>query len=202
MRRLTALVACLAVVAVPLAGCGSKAPGVPKRDASELIRLLRKVQAASDDPQRCNELAADVARVSAKVGSLPSKVDADVRSSLDNGAKNLADAARTQCQNTQTTTTATTPTATTPTQTIPPPSTATTPPPSTATTPPPSTATTPPPTVPPATTPGTGGTGPGNGNGNGNGNGIGPQGQGKVAAQRGHGHKKEKRKGKKGGKHK
>jgi predicted small secreted protein len=152
MRRLTALAACLAVVAVPVAGCGNKEPGIGKSDASELTHLLRKVQAAADDPQRCDELAARVAVFRAKVRALPSKVDADVRDSLRNGAKNLAESARSQCENAQTTPTDTTPTETTPTETVPP---------TTATVP------------PPPTTPGTGGTGPGTGNGNGQGNGNG-----------------------------
>jgi hypothetical protein len=169
MRRLTALAACVAVTALPLAGCGNKAPGLAKRDASELIRLLRRAQAASDDPARCNELLATISTVRAKVQALPPNVDSGVRESLSNGVDNLAQSARANCQPTNTAT------QTTPTQTIPttpPPPTATIPPPTTATTPPPTTATTPPPTVPP-TTPGTGGTGPGNGNGSGNGNGNG-----------------------------
>ncbi len=179
-RRLTALATCLAVVAVPLAGCGEEEPGVAKRDASELIRLLRKVQAASDDPQRCDELAADIDAVRVKVRALPSKVDPDVRESLRTGLKNLAESARAQCENAQTTPTETTPTETTPTETVPPVTTETTPPPTTEptpppppteTTPPPTTETTPPPpTTPPApTTPDTGGTGPGNSGGAGKG---------------------------------
>jgi predicted small secreted protein len=191
MRRLTALAACLAVAAVPLAGCGNKQPGIGKRDASELTRLLRKVQAASDDPQRCNELAARVADVRAKIRALPSKVDADVRDSLRNGAKNLAESARAQCENAQTTPTATTPTETTPTETAPPTTQTVTPPPTTQTTPPPSTATTPPPTSPPPTAPGTGGTGPGTGNGNGQGNANG-QGKGVGKKPKGKKHKKPK----------
>jgi hypothetical protein len=190
MRRLTALAACIGVVAVPLAGCGNKDPGIGKRDASELTRLLRKVQAASDDPQRCDELAAGIVAVRAKVRQLPAKVDSDVRESLRNGVKNLTDSARAQCAKTKTTPTQTTPTETTPTETVPPVPTETTPPPSTATTPPPPPSqTTPPPTnIPPIpTTPGTGGTGPGNGNGNGQGNANGQgKGVGKDKPTRGH----------------
>jgi predicted small secreted protein len=196
-RRLTALAACVAVVALPLAGCGNKQPGIGKHDASELTRLLRKVQAASDDPQRCDELAARVAAVRAKIRGLPSKVDADVRESLRNGAKNLAQSASDQCQNAQTTTT-TTPTATTPVPTVPPTTQTVTPPPTTQTTPPPSTATTPPPTTPPATTPGTGGTGPGagTGNGQGNANGQGARAGKKPKGKRGKGPKGKGPKGK------
>jgi hypothetical protein len=199
MRRLTALGACLSVVAVPLAGCGDKEPGIAKRDASELVRQLRRVQALSDDPQRCDDLAAAIDDVRVKVRGLPSKVDADVRESLRNGVKNLDESAQAQCEDTETTPTEPTTTETTPTETIPPPPTETTPPPTTPpTTPPP---TTPPPTTPPPTnippvptTPETGGQGPGNGNGNGNG-------QGKVKGKKkdkgpgdphGHGGKKKK----------
>lgn len=181
MRRLTALAACLAVAAVPLAGCGNKQPGLSKHDASELTRLLRKVQSASDDPQKCDLLAARVALVRVKVRQLPSKVDADVRESLRNGADNLAQSARAQCQNAQTTTTPTIPTNTTPTVTVPP-TTQTVPTPTTQTAPPPQTTTTPTATTPtPPTTPGTGGTGPGTGNGNGQGA---VNGQGKGAGKK------------------
>jgi hypothetical protein len=179
MRRLTALAACVAVTALPLAGCGNKAPGLAKRDASELIRLLRRAQAASDDPARCNELLATISTVRAKVQALPTDVDSGVRESLSSGVDNLAQSARANCQATKTTPTQTTPTQTQTIPTTPPPTTRTIPPPRTATTPPPTTATTPPPTVPP-TTPGTGGTGPGNGNGNGKGPGAGGGGGGKV----------------------
>jgi cell division septation protein DedD len=193
IRRLTALAACLAVFAVPLAGCGEKDPGIGKSDASELTHLLRKVQAAADDPQRCDELAARVALVRAKVRALPSKVDADVRDSLRNGAKNLAESARAQCENAQTTPTETTPTETTPTETVPPTTQTVTPPPTTQTTPP-QTATTPPATTPvPPTTPGTGGTGPGTGNGNGQGNANGEgKGVGKKPKEKKHKKGKEK----------
>jgi hypothetical protein len=178
MRRFTALAACLAVLAVPLAGCGEEEPGIGKRDANELTRQLRKVQALSDDPQRCDDLAAAIVVVRAQVRDLPSRVDADVRESLSNGVRNLAASARAQCEDAQTTNTETTPTETTPTETVPPVTTETVPPPTTETTPPPpppSTETTPPPTnIPPVpTTPETGGQGPGNGNGNANGQGKG-----------------------------
>jgi hypothetical protein len=157
-------VACLALAFVPLAlaGCGDKAPGIPRSDAADLIGLLKKAQDESDDPQRCDELLATVREIAAKVRDLPSKTDADVRDSLANGVRNLAESSRRQCEETQTTTT-TTPTVPT-TETAPPPTTETIPPPTTETTPPPTTETTPPPTTPPVpTTPDTGGTDPGNG---------------------------------------
>jgi hypothetical protein len=166
-RKLTALAATLAVLALPLAGCGSKAPGIPRSDATELIRLLRKAQAASDNPQqRCDELLATVSKLAQRVAALPSNIDRDVRDTLANGVKNLATSSASLCQQTQTTTTTTPTVPTVPTTpTTPPPTTQTIPPPTTQTTPPPTTQTTPPPTTP--TTPGTGGTGPGNGNGTG-----------------------------------
>lgn len=167
-RRLTALAASLVLAAVPLAGCGDKAPGIPRGDAAEMVNLLKQVQVESDDPQRCDELLASIRALAAKVRSLPSSTDADVRDTLSSGVRNLASSARAQCDGTQTTETV--PTQTVTTETVPPPTTETTPPPTTETTPPPTTETTPPPTTPPTpTTPDTGGTGPGNGNGNGNG---------------------------------
>jgi hypothetical protein len=173
MRRFTALAAGLALAVVPLAGCGDKAPGIPRGDATALVRELKQIQVLSDDPQRCDDLIAAIQDLAAKVRALPSSTDRDVRDTLANGVRNLAESARVQCQGTQTTPTVTTPTVTT--ETVPPPTTETTPPPTTETTPPPTTQTTPPPTsVPTPTTPGTGGQGPGNsGNGNGNGNGTG-----------------------------
>jgi hypothetical protein len=193
-RRLTPLAACLALAAFPLAGCGKKEPGIPRSDASELIKLLQTAREQADDPQKCNDLLATIRDIRAKVRDLPSKTDSDVRDSLSNGVRNLAASASSQCSqentNTNTTPTETTPTETTPTQTTPPP---TTPPPTTPppTTPPP-TQTTPTPPVP--TTPGTGGT-PGNGNGNGNGKGNGKKKKLEGAGGghgHGHGHGKDK----------
>jgi hypothetical protein len=164
-RRLTALGLALAALALPLAGCGDNPPGLSKKDANELTRLLRKAQTASDNPeQQCDTLLAAVAKLNERVAALPSKVDKDVRDSLQNGVKNLGDKSNSLCSQQKTPTT----TSTTPTETIP-----TTPPPTTPTIPP-TTPTTPPPTqnppptqTPPQTTPGSGGTGPGNGNGGG-----------------------------------
>jgi hypothetical protein len=170
-RRLTALAASAVLLALPVAGCGDKAPGIPKRDASELIRLLKKAQTASDNPeQRCDTLLASVAKLDQKVTALPSNVDKDVRDSLANGVRNLRAKSESLCNQAKTpTTTTTTPTTTIP--TTPPPTTQTIPPQTTPTTPP-HTQTIPPQTTPPQTTPG-GGTSPGNGNGNGNGSGNG-----------------------------
>jgi hypothetical protein len=175
-RRLTALAATLAIAALPLAGCGDNPPGLSKKDAAELVRLLRKAQTASDNPeQQCDTLLAAVAKLNERVNALPSKVDKDVRDSLQNGVKNLSDQSSSLCSQQQTpTTTTTTPTTTVP--TTPPPTTQTIPTP-THTTPPPTQ--NPPPTqTPPPTTPGSGGTSPGNGNGTGGGDGGGGEGGG------------------------
>jgi hypothetical protein len=171
---MTALAASLLLVALPLAGCGDKAPGLSSKDANELTRLLRKAQTASDNPQhRCDTLLAAVAKLNEKVAALPSKVDKDVRDSLQNGVKNLSDQSNSLCSQQKTPTTTTT----TPTQTIPttPPPTTQTLPPQTHTTTPPQHTTPPPTQTPPPTeqNPGSGGTGPGKGNGGGNGNGNG-----------------------------
>jgi hypothetical protein len=170
-RRLTALAVSCALLALPVAGCGDKAPGLSKRDASELIRLLKKAQTASDNPeQHCDTLLASVAKLDQKVAALPSNVDKDVRDSLANGVRNLTAKSESLCNQTKTpTTTTTTPTTTIPT-TPPPTTTQTIPPRTTHTTPP---HTVPPQTTPPQTTPGSGGTSPGNGNGNGGGSGSG-----------------------------
>src|SRR3954451_23107493 len=171
-RSLTALALAIAALAVPLAGCGDTPPGLSNKDANELIRLLRKAQTASDNPeQRCDTLLAAVAKLNERGAALPSKVDKDVRDSLQNGVKNLADQSNSLCSQQKTpTTTTTTPTTTVP--TTPPPTTQTIPPP-THTTPPPTQTPPPPQTPPPTQTPGSGGTGPGNGTGNGNGDGGG-----------------------------
>jgi hypothetical protein len=170
-RRLTALAASLAIAALPLAGCGDTPPGLAKKDANELTRLLRKAQTASDNPeQRCDTLLAAVAKLNEKAAALPSKVDKDVRDSIQNGIKNLADQSNSLCSQQKTpTTTTTTPTTTVPTA---PPVTTQTLPPQTHTTPP-QTQEPPPTQAPPSTTPGNGGTPPGDGNGNGGGNGNG-----------------------------
>jgi hypothetical protein len=164
-RRLTALAACLVLAAVPLAGCGDKAPGIPRRDASELIALLKMAREEADNPsQQCDELLATVQQIEAKVGDLPSSVDSDVRDSLSNGVRNLAASAGQECSQTQTTpTTPTTPTVTETTPTTPTETTPTTPTETTPTTPTTPPATTPPTTTPTPTTPGTGGASPGNG---------------------------------------
>ena len=162
--RLGALAVSLAFLAIIVAGCGDKAPGIPKRDASELTRLLRKAQTASDNPEaQCDVLLATVTKLERKVAELPANVDSDVRDTLANGVRNLSESSTSLCQGTQTTPTTTTPPPTT--ETVPPPTTHTIPPPNTQTVPPPNTQTTPPTTTP--TVPETGGTGPGSGGGGG-----------------------------------
>lgn len=170
-RRLTIIAACAALAAVPLAGCGKKAPGIPRSNASELISLLRTAQRQADDPQKCESLLATTRDLQSKVGELPSTTDKDVRDSLGNGVRNLRESARSQCAKTETTPTTpetiptvpTTPPATT--EAVPTTPQPTTPPETTPpeTVPPP--VTTPGPAVP--TTPGTGGVGPGKGHGKG-----------------------------------
>jgi hypothetical protein len=171
-RSLTALAAAFALAGLPLAGCGDNPPGVSKKDAAELIRLLRKAQTASDNPEhQCDTLLAAVGKLNERVAALPSKVDKDVRDSLQNGVKNLSDQSNSLCSQQKTpTTTTTTPTTTVPTT---PPVTTQTIPPQTHTIPPPTQNPPPTQTPPPTQNPGSGGTGPGNGDGNGNGGGNG-----------------------------
>ena len=87
-HRATTLAITAALAALPLAGCGDKAPGLASKNANELIRLLRKAQTASDNPQHhCDRLLAAVAKLNERVAALPSKVDKDVRDSLQNGIR-------------------------------------------------------------------------------------------------------------------
>lgn len=191
--RLTALAACVTLAAMPLAGCGKKAPGIPRSDASELTSLLRTAQRQADDPQKCDALLSTTRELQSKVSKLSSSIDSDVRDSLTNGIRNLRASAQSQCAKTQTTPTTpeTTPTVpTTPpatTESIPTTPPETTPPETTPSQTAPPTPTTPGQAVP--TTPGTGGASPGNGNGNGNGNGKKPK-KPKRAKGAGHGGKK------------
>jgi hypothetical protein len=183
-RRLTALVACVALVAVPLGGCGGdKAPGIPKSDAGELVNLLKKIREDADNPQRCDALLATLGDLQAKVASLPSDVDRDVRDSLANGVKNLATSAQAQCAKTTTTPTTTTPTIPQPTTTIPQP-TITIPPTTTTTVPQPTTTI---PTTPTPTSPNGNGGGGSGGGGNGGTGGTGGPGAGGQGSGSGNG---------------
>ena len=167
-RRLTALLA-MAIAAAALAGCGGgDERTIPHDQGATLIRLLRQARDQAGDQDKCDALARTVSSLQVRVQELGPGVDKDTRVSLVDGVNNLADKARTECENAQTETT------TPPTQTTPPPTTQTTPPPSTQTTPPPTTQTTPPPTNPGGEEGGKKGEeGKGNGNGNGNGNSTG-----------------------------
>jgi hypothetical protein len=144
------LAAALGVVcAVLVAGCGGDdSKLIPSRDAEALKRYADRVGAAVDSSD-CQTAAVEVQRAQDRIAELPSKVDPDLRTNLEEGFQNLAERAARECQGTtQTTPTETTPTETTETETTPETDTTTTeePPPTTTDEPPPTTTEEPPPT--------------------------------------------------------
>jgi hypothetical protein len=151
--------ACAALVAC--GGSGSSAGLIPATKADRMLSELDRIQSAVDGGS-CSGLPNDVSALQQQINSLPSSVDAALRSRLQEGVNNLAQISPAQCAKNaaQKTQTATTPTTTTPTTTTPTDTTPTTPPPTTdttPTTPPPTTTTTPPPTTTPPTDGGAGG---------------------------------------------
>ena len=146
-----------ALVALALAGCGKDkqaGPQIPRADAAALINRLQEAERRSE-PLRCNDLRKDtVPALERQLQALPDNIDADVRSTLEDGIAHLRELVDQECENAQPDTpTDTTPTTPTETQTTPAPTqTQTTPP---KTTPAP---TTPTPTTPAPETPGGGGT--------------------------------------------
>jgi hypothetical protein len=161
------LVGLLGVAAAFLVACGDRSGLIPGSRADRLDSDLDRVQSALAD-QNCSAASGAVGDLQGHLGQLSSKVDADLRRRLNEGAARLARQVPRDCQATQTTETQTqtetTQTETAPTQT----ETQTT---ETQTTPTQTeTQTTQTQTTPPATTPGTGGTGaPGGGNSGGGG---------------------------------
>jgi cell division septation protein DedD len=154
-----ALLLGLACAALVACGGGSGADLIPAGKASRIEAQLDRIRAAVDAGS-CTRLPDDVATLQQQVNALPSSVDPELRSRLQEGVDNLAQISVEEClarANEQTTPTQTTPTTTTPTTTTPPETTPTTPPPET--TPPPVTTEPPPTTTPttPAPTDGTGG---------------------------------------------
>jgi hypothetical protein len=167
-----AVVALVAALALPVAGCGKSTPKIPKSDARELVALLRQADARSQ-AKACTGLAqVTIPELIAKVNGLPPNTDPDIRNTLRDGIDNLRNLAAIKCSTVKPPPPQPTSTETQ-TQTTPPPSTVTT------TTKPPTTkppTTKPPTTKPPTTAPPSspsGGAGPGQGKGNGNGNGGG-----------------------------
>jgi hypothetical protein len=159
------MAAAAVVAAVGVAGCGGsdKEEGaqIPRADAAALINRLQEAERRSD-PFRCNDLRKDtLPALEREVQALPDNVDADVRSTVEDGVAHLSELVDQQCesdkQDTKTDTTPTTPTETepAPTQTQTQPTPTQTQPPKTTPTP-----TTPTPTP---TTPGNGGAEPGAG---------------------------------------
>jgi len=174
VRRLSATFPLLAAlllgaacaVLVACGGSGDTDALIPDRQAETMIEQLDTIQ-ASVNRGRCAGVDNQVAALQSQINGLPRKVDAALRTRLQEGVNNLAAIAPGECferrerkqARTQTTTTETTP-ETTPTETTP----ETTPTQTTPTVPPETTPTVPPettPTVPPDTTPPGGATVPG-----------------------------------------
>lgn len=151
------LAAGLGICAAVLVSCGQSNGLLSASEASPLNSNLNAISAAVAG-QRCKKAGALAATLATDVGNLSPTVDKQLRLSLAQGAKTVADRASRDCAKTTKTTTSTAPTTVTPDTTTP--STTTTTPttttPSTATSTPTSTPT----TTPTSTTPTSTGTTP------------------------------------------
>jgi hypothetical protein len=125
---------------LPVAGCGKDKPGIPRTDATDLITLLRAVERQTAK-KGCVTVARTISTLQARVETLPTNTDADVRATLRDGVTNLRNLVASECATVKPKPKK--PTTTTETQTTEPPTT------ETQTTLPPTTA--PPPTAPPTT---------------------------------------------------
>lgn len=167
--------AAAALAALVVAGCGSSKPGpqIPVTQADQLVSLLNETERRADTKiaGACHDIQNhDLPELESQLGSLPSNLDSNVRSTLTNGIAHLKDLVNSQCQalDQQQTQTTTQKTQTTTSSTTAPPPTRTTAPPTTTqttqTTPPP-THSTPAPSTSTTTVPGGGVTPPGPGSG-------------------------------------
>ncbi len=118
---LTLLAAALGVACAFLVACGSSDKKlIPGNDAASLKSYADRVAADVKSGNCTAQITSDLGRARAKIASLPSSVDPDLRQNLLDGFNNLYTQATTACQgSTETTTTTTTPTETTTTQTTP-----------------------------------------------------------------------------------
>ena len=109
---------CIALVlALALAGCGSKQKKtIPAGDAQSLVAGLDRV-AAQFDAGACNGAEAKAADLENAAARLPSTVDPKVKANIDAGLQRLRALIHRDCQRTQTTTTSSTSSSTTPTST-------------------------------------------------------------------------------------
>jgi hypothetical protein len=158
--------AATALVVVAFAGCGGneekEGPQIPRAEAAALINRLEEAQRRSD-PFRCNDLQKDtIPALERQLKALPDNVDADVRSTVEDGIAHLSQLVDEECANNKETKTETTPTTPAETQTTPAPTQTQTQPPKTTPAP-----TTPAPTTPAPENPGGGGSPAPEGNGNG-----------------------------------
>lgn len=163
MRALAVLLtaAALGLCSALLVACGDDRGGlIPPDDAAAMNDALDRAEQELE-AEECRKAQQAVADASERAQALPATVDADLRSSLNDGMVHVADRVRVECQRQQTTTTPTTPTVT---ETVP------------ETVPEPEPQPEPEPEPEPAPTtpepsPGSGGTSPGDGDGDGNGSG-------------------------------
>ena len=147
------------VCAVLVAACGGDdSKLISPRDAEALKRYADRVGAAVDS-QDCQTAAVEVQRAQDRISELPSDVDPELRTNLEEGFQNLAQTAARECQGT----TETQPTETTPTETETTPTETTQTDTTTTEEPPPTTTEEPPPTTTEQPPPTDTGSGPGNG---------------------------------------
>jgi hypothetical protein len=95
-RTTAAVMAAVAALALPLAGCGKEKPKIPSSDARELIALLQTVQRQTG-AHACTTVEQTIASLERRTEALPSRTDADIRSSLRDGIANLRELVASEC---------------------------------------------------------------------------------------------------------
>jgi hypothetical protein len=94
--RTAAAIATAALVALPLAGCGKDKPKIPRSDARALVAVLDTVKRQTD-AHACTAVQRTLASLDRRVQALPSRTDADIRSSLRDGIANLRELVLSDC---------------------------------------------------------------------------------------------------------
>jgi hypothetical protein len=102
--RLTAVPLAVAALALPLAGCGKDKPKMPSSDARQLIALLEEAKRRAA-AHACRDLTVEnnptLPALQRQVASLPSNVDSDIRSTLEDGVANLRQLVAAECSTQQ-----------------------------------------------------------------------------------------------------
>jgi outer membrane murein-binding lipoprotein Lpp len=115
-----AAVCTIVVLALAVAGCGSKQKKtIPASNAQALLTQLDQT-ASNFDKGNCNGAEFDVGQLQDKANRLPSSVDPEVKTNIQNGLTRLSTLVHDNCQKPQTTTTtsSSTTSSTTPSTTI------------------------------------------------------------------------------------